>query len=73
LTKAKFSLIFSMSAVALSHIANMFILMILHDSCLLPAQLGHIIIYIYKVESHMQIMDRCAPWKISNDTENLDI
>jgi hypothetical protein len=71
-TKAKFMPpISSMSAVALSHIGNMFILMILYDSRFWPAQFGYIIIYIRKVESCVQITDWCAPWKISNGAENL--
>jgi hypothetical protein len=28
-------------------------------------------LYIRKVESHVQITDRCAPWKISSGAENL--
>jgi hypothetical protein len=27
--------------------------------------------YTRKIESRMQIADRCAPWKISNGAENL--
>jgi hypothetical protein len=60
-----------MSGLALSYTANMFILMILHDFCLLPAQFCYTIVYIRKVESRVQIADRCAPWKISNGTEKL--
>jgi hypothetical protein len=56
----------SMSGFALSYTANMFILVILFDFCLLPAQLYYIIVYIREVESRVQIVDRCAPWKISN-------
>jgi hypothetical protein len=63
--------VFSMPGFTLSYIANMFILIILYDLCFLPAKFCHIIIYIRKVESRMQNADRCAPWKISNGTENL--
>jgi hypothetical protein len=45
--------------------------MILYDFCLLPAQFCYIIIYIWNVDIHVQIADRCAPWKISNGAENL--
>jgi hypothetical protein len=55
----------------LSYVANMSILMILYDFCLLPAQFCHIIVYIWKVESHVQIADRCAPWKISSGAETV--
>jgi hypothetical protein len=42
LTTAKFKpLISSMSGFTLSHTANMFILMILYDFCLLPAQFSY--------------------------------
>jgi hypothetical protein len=58
LDHAKFEhLIFSMSGIALSCTANMFILMILYDFWLLPT----IIVYIRKVESRVQIAERCAP------------
>jgi hypothetical protein len=49
----------------------MFILMILYDFRLLPAQFCYIIEYIWKVESHVQIPGRCAPWEISSDAKNL--
>jgi hypothetical protein len=39
-------LIFSVSGFALSYAANMFILMILYDFCLLPAQFCYIIVYM---------------------------
>jgi hypothetical protein len=72
LATAKFkALIFSMSGFALSHTTNMFILMILYDFCLSPAQFCYIIAYIGKMESRVQIADRYAPWKISNGAENL--
>jgi hypothetical protein len=50
----------------------MFILMILYDLCSLPAQFSYtcIIIYIWKVESHVQIAYWCAPLKISCGAEN---
>jgi hypothetical protein len=72
LTTAKFvPLIFSMSGFTLSYTANMFILLILYDFCLLPAQYFCIIIYIWKVENRVQIANRCPPWKISNCAENI--
>jgi hypothetical protein len=55
-----------MPGFALCHTADMFILMILYDFCLLPAQFRYIIVYIRKVESPVQMLDRCAPWKIFN-------
>jgi hypothetical protein len=71
-TTSKFKpIIFFMSGFALSYTTNMFILMILYDFCLLPAQFCYIIVYTGKVESCVQIADRCAPWKISNGAENL--
>jgi hypothetical protein len=63
--------VFSVSGLALSYAANMFILMILYDFCLLPARFCYIIAYIQKVESRMQIADQYARWKISNSVENL--
>jgi hypothetical protein len=51
-----------MSGVSLSFTANVFILMILYDFSLLPAR---------KVESRVQIKDRCARWKISSAAQNL--
>jgi hypothetical protein len=60
-----------MSDFALSYIANIFILMILYDFCLLPSQFCYTIVYIRKVENRVQIADRCAPWKISNCAKNL--
>jgi hypothetical protein len=51
--------------------ANIVILMILYDLCLLPAQFYYIIIHLRKVESRVQNADRCAPWKISSGAENL--
>jgi hypothetical protein len=48
----------------------MFLLMILYDFCLLPAQFCYIIIYMRNVESHVQVTDRCPPWKISNGAVN---
>jgi hypothetical protein len=59
--------IFPMSGFILSYTANRLILMILYDFCLLPAQVCYTVVYIWKVESGVQIADRCAPWKISND------
>jgi hypothetical protein len=72
LTAAEFKpLIFSLSGFALLYAANMFVLMIFYDLCLLPAQFRYIIVYIRKVESRVQIADWCAPWKISSAAENL--
>jgi hypothetical protein len=78
LTTAKFKpLIFSVSSFVLSYAENMFILMILFDLCLLPAQFWFMIIYILKVEScvwtdvHLgkfrvvrrTLFCRCCNWK----------
>jgi hypothetical protein len=72
LTTAKFKPPkFSVSVFVLSYAANMVILMILYDLCLLSAQFCYIIIYIRKVESRVQIADRCAPRKISSGAGNL--
>jgi hypothetical protein len=66
LTTAKFKpTVFSMSGFPLSYSVNMLTSMILYDFCLLPAQFYYIIVYIWKVESRVQIADQCAPWKIS--------
>jgi hypothetical protein len=40
-----------MSGFALSYAANMFILMILYDFCLLPAQFCYIIVYIWRLKA----------------------
>jgi hypothetical protein len=64
-TTAKFKpRIFSVPGFALSYTTNMFILMILYDFCLLPAQFCYLIVYIRTVESRVQIADLCVPWKI---------
>jgi hypothetical protein len=42
--------------------------MILYGLCFLPAQFCCIIVPIWKVESHVQIADMCALWKISSHT-----
>jgi hypothetical protein len=63
--------IFSMSNFVLSYATNMSILMILYDIRLLPAQFCYVMVYMRKVESRVQIADRCAPWKISNNGQNL--
>jgi hypothetical protein len=60
-----------MSGFALPYTANMFILVILYDFCLLRAQFCYIVLYIGKLESCVQIMDRCAPWEISSDAEKI--
>jgi hypothetical protein len=72
LAVAKFKpLIFSVAVFALSCAVNMFIPMILYDFCFLPAQFCYIIVYIWKVETHVQIADQCASWEISNSAEHL--
>jgi hypothetical protein len=58
-------------AFALSYAANLFILMISYEFCLLPAQFYYMIMYIRKVESRMQIAGWCATWKISSGAEDL--
>jgi hypothetical protein len=62
---------FSVSGFALSYAATLVILMILYDFCLLPAQFYYIIIYTWKVESCVEIVDLCAPWKVCSRVENL--
>jgi hypothetical protein len=62
--------IFSMSGFALSYVANIHS----HDFVwllLLPVQFCYIIVYIWKVESHVQTAGWYAPWKISSGAENL--
>jgi hypothetical protein len=49
LTTAFKPLIFSISDFALSYTANLFVLMILYDFCLFPAQFCYIILYMRKV------------------------
>jgi hypothetical protein len=71
LTTAKFEpIIFSVLGFALSYIENMWIIMILYNLCLLLALFYDKIINIRNFESHMQIADRYAPWKIASGTEN---
>jgi hypothetical protein len=60
-----------MSGFALSHTANMFILMILYDFWLLLAQFYYIILYMRKVENRVQIADPYASWKMSSGADNL--
>jgi hypothetical protein len=56
LTTAKFKpLVFSVPGFVLSYAANMFILMVLCDFCLFPAQFCYIIVYTRKVENRVQI------------------
>jgi hypothetical protein len=64
-------LIFSVSGFTLSEIANIYIFMILYGLCLLPAQFWYAIINIQYLESRVHLTDRCAPWKFTNDAENL--
>jgi hypothetical protein len=71
LTTAKFKrLIFSVSAFTLSYKVNIFILMILYDFCLSPESFCYIIVYIRKVESCVQVAERCVPWKISSGAQD---
>jgi hypothetical protein len=68
---AKFKpLLFSVSGLPLSYTANTFILTILYDFCLLPAQFCHIVAYMRKVENSVQTADRFAPSKIFSGAEN---
>jgi hypothetical protein len=55
----------------LLYTANMFILMILCDYCLLPGQCGYIIVHLRKVERRVQITHLCALWEMSHGVENL--
>jgi hypothetical protein len=59
-----------MAGFTFSYATNMLILVILYDLCLLPAQFCYIIVYIQKVETHVQIVDQCAPCNISSGAEN---
>jgi hypothetical protein len=59
-----------MSGFALSYAANISILMVLYDLCLLPAQFYYVIVRVRKVESRVQIAALCVIWKISNGAEN---
>jgi hypothetical protein len=43
----------------------------LYDVCLSPAQFRYVILYIQKIESRVQIADRCAPTKFSNGSQKL--
>jgi hypothetical protein len=72
LTTAKFKpLIFSMSPFTVSYTMNVFILMILYDFCLFPAQFYYIIIYIEEAESRVQIANPCGRRKISSGADSL--
>jgi hypothetical protein len=72
LTAAKFTPhIFPVCFFTFSYTATIFILMILYDICLLPPQFCYQIVYIWKVESRVQIADRCTPCKISSSAQNL--
>jgi hypothetical protein len=59
------------SFLTLSHAESTFILTILYNHCLLPAQYCYIIVYKLKIDSGVQIADQCPPWKISSDVDNL--
>jgi ABC-type transport system involved in Fe-S cluster assembly fused permease/ATPase subunit len=72
LTTVEFKpILFSISGFALSYAVNIFILMILYDFYFSHAQFCCIIVYVRKVESRVQIADRCAPRKISSGVQNL--
>jgi hypothetical protein len=72
LTTAKFKpLIFSVSGFTLAYAVNMFMLMNLYDICLFPTQSCYIILCIWKVQSHVQIVDLGAPWEISSGVGKL--
>jgi hypothetical protein len=72
LTIIKFkTLIFSVSGFALSYTTNIFILIILHDFYLSPAEFCYIIIYLWKIEICVQITDRCEPWQFPSGAEHL--
>jgi hypothetical protein len=45
--------------------------LILYDLCLLPAKFRYVIINILYLESYVQLMDWCAPWKFTSGVENL--
>jgi hypothetical protein len=60
-----------MSAFTVSYAVNMFILVILYDFCLLPAQFCYVIVYMWKDESCAQMADWYAPWIFSNGAENV--
>jgi hypothetical protein len=64
-------LISFMSDFALPYAGNMIILMILCDSCLLPAQFCYTTVYIWKMKTRVQVADQYAPWIISNGEEEL--
>jgi hypothetical protein len=67
LTTGEFKrLIFFVSGFTFSNTAIIFVLMIPYAFCLFPIQFYYIIIYWRKVETRVQIMDQCAPWKFSN-------
>jgi hypothetical protein len=65
MTAAKFKpLIFSVSGLDLSNVANIF--MILDDFCLLPAWFCYAIINVRYMKSLIHIANRCARRKIAN-------
>jgi hypothetical protein len=45
--------------------------MIVNDFCLSSAELWYVVINVWNFESHMHIVDQCAPRKIANGAENL--
>jgi hypothetical protein len=66
-------LIFSVSVFAFAYSANIFLLIILYELCLLPAQFCYTRINVlsWEAESLVQIADWRAPWKFSNRAETL--
>jgi hypothetical protein len=45
--------------------------MIVYDLSLLPAQSRDVIINLEYLESHVQIEDRCEPWKFTSGAKKL--
>jgi hypothetical protein len=72
MTAAKFKpLVFPVLGFALSNIANIFVLMILYDFCLLPALFSYVIVNVRNLESRMHIADWCVPRETVNGAKNL--
>jgi hypothetical protein len=53
------------------YVANIWIVMILYDFCLLHAQFCDKFINVRSSESHVQVPDWCANWKAASGAENL--
>jgi len=45
----------------------------LHAVALLPAQLWNKVIHLRNIESHMQFVGRCVPWKVTNGAKNIPL